>query len=97
MSGWSIGPATPGCEPSVDLGAIEANDVRCQDETRDLARTPAPKDGSWGEAEIIGNLAGGEKRLVHLSMGSPLRRPHRRRRSNRVDLSLGPSQRSRGK
>ena len=97
MCGWSIGPATPGCEPSVDLGAIEADDVGCEHEARDLARTPAPKDSSWGEAEIIGNLAGGEKGLVHLNMGSQLRRLHRHRRRGRVDPSPGLSLRSRGR
>lgn len=62
---WSIGPSAPGCEPAIDLGPIEADDVGGEHEARDLPGPPAAKHARGAEAKIVAKLARGEERLVH--------------------------------
>jgi hypothetical protein len=49
---WSIGPSAPGCEPMVDLGAVEADDIRAEDEAGDLAGAP-PAQHARGRHEPV--------------------------------------------
>ena len=57
----TVGGSSPLLQPVVALDTVEAQAVRGDAESRDVARPPAPQDRRWTYAQGVGDLSSGQE------------------------------------